>query len=149
MYFGRENKQIESYFKKIEKYPLLNKEEEESLFQKVALDEADKEKLVLSNLKFVVQEAFKFRHDQIDIMDLIQAGNLGLIDAVKKYDPQKRISFIGFAKFDIRNRMIRALQKFSIGKNIRIPDQTRLKISKIQKAKKKFLSDNLKQFFQR
>jgi RNA polymerase primary sigma factor len=142
MCFENENENMASYFSQIKEYPLLTKEEEEIIFNKTSLTEDDKEKLIVSNLKFVIQEAFKFKHSQIDIMDLIQAGNLGLIDAVKKYDPQKRISFIGFAKFDIRNRMIRALQGFSISKNIRIPDQTRLKISKIKKAKEEFLLSN-------
>jgi RNA polymerase primary sigma factor len=138
MYFGNGKEEIESYFNKIEHYKLLSKEEEEEIFNKEKLNENDKEKLILGNLKFVIQEAFKFRHEQIDVMDLIQAGNLGLLDAVEKYDHKKRISFIGFAKFDIRNRMIRALQIFSLGKNIRIPDQTRLKISKIKKIKENY-----------
>jgi RNA polymerase primary sigma factor len=137
-----DNDRTESYFKKISQYPLLTKEEEEEIFNKTSLSEYDKEKLILSNLKFVIQEAFKFKNEQTDVMDLIQAGNLGLIDAVKKYDPQKRISFIGFAKFDIRNRMIRALQSFSLGKNIRVPDQTRLKIAKIRRTKDQFLKEN-------
>jgi RNA polymerase primary sigma factor len=142
MHFGHRNEDLESYIKQIKEYPLLTKEEELEIFEKKSLNDNDKEKLIVSNLKFVVQEAFKFKHEQIDVMDLIQAGNLGLIDAVRKYDPQKSISFIGFAKFDIRNRMIRALQNFSVGKNIRIPDQTRLKISKIKKAKEAFYNSN-------
>jgi RNA polymerase primary sigma factor len=124
---------LDIYANEIEKYPLMKKEVVESLKVKdnSQLTEIEKDLLVTSNLRFVISEAKKFCNKnrntktKIDIMDLIQAGNLGLVDAVKKFDPSKGYCFITFARHDIRNRFLKSVNPFSVGNNIKVPSNSR------------------------
>ena len=92
------------YIREIDKVPLLTPEEELELAKKY-YDEGDQEaakKLVLANLKFVVKIAMEYRHYGFRLMDLIQEGNVGLMTAVKKFDPYKGYRFITYAVWWIR-----------------------------------------------
>lgn len=99
-----ENSALAHFLKEIEKIPVLSREEELALARKYR-EEGDLEaakKLVLSNLRFVVKIALEYRNYPFNLMDLIQEGNIGLMMAVKKYDPEKGYRLISYAVWWIR-----------------------------------------------
>ncbi|MBX0311049.1 MAG: RNA polymerase sigma factor RpoD/SigA [Sulfurihydrogenibium sp.] len=94
---------IDLYFKSIQNIPLLNKEEEETLIQKIK--EGDKkalDKLILANLRFVISIAKKYKNYGIPFSDLISAGNVGLVEASKRFDPSKGVKFTTYASWWIK-----------------------------------------------
>jgi RNA polymerase sigma-32 factor len=96
--------QAETYLKQINRFPLLTPKEEFTLaarYWKVNDPEAA-EKLVTSNLRFVVKVAFEYKNYGIKVLDLIQEGNIGLIMAVKKFNPYKGNRLISYAIWWIR-----------------------------------------------
>jgi RNA polymerase sigma factor (sigma-70 family) len=96
---------LEIYLKKISKYPLLAKEEEQELSIKAKKgDKSAEQKLVTSNLRLVVSIAKKYQY-AIDILDAINQGNIGLIQAVQGFDETKNLKFGTYASWWI-NRAI-------------------------------------------
>jgi RNA polymerase sigma-32 factor len=92
------------YIHKMNRFPLLTKEEEYDLAVKWR-EHGDLEaahKLVVSNLRFVVKIAYEYNEYGLKIMDLIQEGNIGLMQAVKKFDPYKGYRLISYAVWWIR-----------------------------------------------
>jgi len=95
---------LDTYISEINRFPVLSAEEEFSLavkFKKYNDMEAA-EKLVVSNLRFVVKVAHEYRNYGIKLPDLIQEGNIGLMHAVKKYDPYRGYRLISYAVWWIR-----------------------------------------------
>jgi RNA polymerase sigma-32 factor len=98
------------YLHEVSKHPLMTREEEQEMAQRVRM-EGDKEagqKLVLANLRFVVKIALDY-HSHLNILDLIQEGNIGLVRAVQKYDPERGTRFSTYASFWIRAYMLKHL----------------------------------------
>lgn len=95
---------LQLYLKEIAKYPLLDPEEEFELAKKQydGDDVAAAHRLVTSNLRLVVKIANDFRQAQIQLLDLIQEGNYGLMQAVKKYNPYKGVKLSSYAAWWIR-----------------------------------------------
>jgi len=94
----------ESYLREIRQFPLLTPEEEFKLaarYQKYNDREAG-DKLVTSNLRFVVKVAFEYKTYGIKLLDLIQEGNIGLMMAVKKFNPYRGYRFISYSVWWIR-----------------------------------------------
>ena len=94
----------ESYLRQINRFPLLTAEEEFKLAARYRKDN-DREsadKLVTSNLRFVVKVAFEYKTYGIKLLDLIQEGNIGLMMAVKKFNPYKWYRFISYSVWWIR-----------------------------------------------
>ena len=112
---------LPQYFKEItELADYMSKEEEHALAERIQNgDCAALEKLVSSNLKYVVTLANKFIGMGLPIDDLIQFGNLALIEAAQKYMPEKDTKFLTYAKFWIRKRLNLALCEY--GRTVRIP----------------------------
>ncbi|MCX7966118.1 MAG: RNA polymerase factor sigma-32 [Syntrophorhabdaceae bacterium] len=95
---------LKKYLADVSKYPVLSREEEFRLAERVYKNK-DKEaaqKLVISNLKLVVKIALEYYNTYLNILDLIQEGNVGLMHAVKKYNPYKGTKFSTYASFWIR-----------------------------------------------
>jgi len=95
---------IKLYLKDIKKIPLLTREEELDLAIKMRED-SDREaaqKLITSNLRFVVKIANEYRHYNLKMMDLVQEGNIGLMMAVKKFNPDKGYRLITYAVWWIK-----------------------------------------------
>lgn len=109
---------LKLYFREIRAIDLLNEEEERSLAASGAPE--DKRKLIESNLRLVVSIASKYRTDTLDLLDLIQEGNIGLIKAVDRYDPEYENRFAGYAAYYIKNEIQRAI--INQGRAIRIPE---------------------------
>jgi RNA polymerase sigma-32 factor len=95
---------LDRYIEEINRYPLLSAEEEFSLAVKLVKENSVEaaERLVLSNLRFVVKIAHQYRNYEVRLTDLIQEGNIGLIHAVKKFDPYKGHRLISYAVWWIR-----------------------------------------------
>ena len=103
-------------------------------------DTKAREKLINSNLRFVVTCAKKYIGQGVPLIDLIQAGNTGLILSLDNYDPDRGYHFISFAVWYIRREIIRAL--YNTGRTIRYPITYISKITKVKKAYDDFLSKN-------
>ena len=83
---------LDQYLREISRYPLINQEEEVELAKRIhAGDEEALDKLVRSNLRFVVSVAKKYQNQGVSLADLINEGNLGLIRAAHKFDETKGI----------------------------------------------------------
>jgi len=96
--------EIDSYFNEIKNFKSLTFEEESELAYKIKNgDEKALEKLVTSNLKFVVNIVKQYRHSGVPFSDLISEGNIGLIKAAKKFDPSKGVKLISYAVWWIKN----------------------------------------------
>jgi len=92
------------YLSEINQYPLLTQEEEQALARKYRgeNDEKAASRLVTANLRFVVKVSYEYRSYGIKMADLIQEGNIGLMKAVQKFDPDKGIRLISYAVWWIR-----------------------------------------------
>jgi RNA polymerase sigma-32 factor len=109
------------YMNEIRKFPLLSQEEEHryavSFFKDRDLTSAHS--LITSNLRFVVKVAYEFRHYGLKMLDLIQEGNIGLMMAVRKFDPYKGVRLISYAvwwiKAYIQNHIISSWSLLKIG----------------------------------
>src|SRR6266478_6388709 len=89
---------LDQYLREISQYPLITREDEVSLAQRIRVGEAEAlDKLVRSNLRFVVSVAKKYQNQGVSLSDLINEGNLGLIRAAHKFDETKGIKFISYA----------------------------------------------------
>lgn len=102
---------LQGYLAEIRNYPTLSREEEHELAVRY-YETADKRagyQLVLANLKLVVLIAREYQRNFQNILDLVQEGNIGLLEAVKQYDPYKGIRFPSYAVYWIRAYMLRYL----------------------------------------
>lgn len=98
------NDNLTKYLAQIDRYPLLTPDEEKRLATRYyeRKDIRSAHKLVTSNMRFVVKIALEYRHYNVKLMDLIQEGNLGLMMAVKKFNPYKGFRLISYAVWWIR-----------------------------------------------
>jgi len=108
------SKNLRLYLDQIGKFPPLNDEEEKRLGELIR--EGDKDalkRLIEANLRFVVSYAKKYRGIGLGLLDLINEGNLGLIEAAKRFDPGRNVKFISYAVWWIRQAIIHALTRYS------------------------------------
>jgi len=111
---------LDQYLREISKYPLITQDEEVRLAQLIHVkDEEALDKLVRSNLRFVVSVAKKYQNQGVSLSDLINEGNLGLIRAAHKFDETKGIKFISYAVWWIRQAILQALAEQS--RIVRVP----------------------------
>jgi len=111
---------LDQYLRDISIYPLITREEEVLLAQRIRLhDQEALDKLVRSNLRFVVSVAKKYQNQGVSLSDLINEGNLVLIRAAHKFDETKGIKFISYAVWWIRQSILQALAEQS--RIVRVP----------------------------
>lgn len=133
----RSDTALNSYLKDISKYPLLTVEEEKEVATKAAAgDKKSFDKLISSNLRFVVSCAKQYQGKGISLIDLINEGNLGMIKAAQKFNPDKGFRFISYAVWWIRQSILLALSEQS--RTIRIPMNQLHTINKINKLTKEY-----------
>src|SRR5213593_2741286 len=102
---------LAAYLREIAKLPRLSVEEERDLGARIhwQRDDAALMRLVECNLRFVVSCAKRYRHLGVPFLDLIHEGNLGLIEAARRFDPSRNVKFISYAVWWIRQAMMHAL----------------------------------------
>jgi len=117
------------YLAEIARIPLLTREEEQALARRVqAGDEAAKQRLVEANLRLVVQIARRYLNRGLPLPDLIEEGNLGLLRAVEKFEPQRGTRFSTYATWWIRQAVTRALANQA--RTIRLPVHVELLLAR-------------------
>jgi RNA polymerase primary sigma factor len=105
---------LDIYLREIESYPLINHKEEKKLARKIKKkDQPSFEKLIRSNLRFVITVAKRYQNRGLSLTDLIAEGNVGLIKAALRYDERKGIRFISYAVWWIRQSILQALAEQS------------------------------------
>ena len=133
---------LATYLKEINKIPLLSNEEEVELAEKAAAgDKLAKNKIINANLRFVVTIAKKYQKKGLDIEDLISEGNIGLINAIEKFDVSKGYRFISYAVWWIRQSILKAICEKS--RPIRLPLNRANELVRIEHAKKELYSTGL------
>ncbi len=111
---------LDQYLREISAYPLIDRDEEGLLARKIRRGDREAlEKLVNSNLRFVVSIAKKYQNQGVALADLINEGNLGLIRAAEKFDETRGVKFISYAVWWIRQAILQALAEQS--RIVRVP----------------------------
>lgn len=129
------------YLKDINKIPLLTREEEIELTRRVVEgDEFARKRMIESNLRFVVNVAKKYQNQGMPLIDLINEGNIGLMTALEKFDPDKGYHFISYAVWWIRQSIMKAINEKS--RAVRLPLNRTNELLQIQKAQRSLMSDN-------
>ena len=132
-----EDDSLSKYFKDIKNGDLLTADEEIELATRIQNgDEKAVEKLVTSNLKFVITIAKEYQGQGLMLSDLINEGNYGLIKAAKRFDPTRGFRFISYAVYWIKQSIILGLNDNS--RSIRLPANIINKLYKIRKDLERF-----------
>jgi RNA polymerase sigma-32 factor len=103
---------LQQYLAEVRLHPYLSKEEELRLFHEYRIN-GDRDaavKLIMANLRVSISIAAEYLHTGADHMDLIQEGNVGLMHAIKKFDPSKNVRFYAYAAWWSRAYILRYLQ---------------------------------------
>ena len=110
---ARNSESLDRYLAEIAREPMLTPEEEAALAQKIHLGGKEgqkaRDRLVNSNLRFVVSVAKQYQHQGISLVDLINEGNIGLVKAAEKFDETRGFKFISYAVWWIRQNIMEAL----------------------------------------
>jgi RNA polymerase primary sigma factor len=123
------------YLKEINRIPLLAREEEEEYARRAAKGEQDaKNRLIKANLRFVVNVAKKYQNQGLPLADLISEGNIGLMNAIERFDVSKGYHFISYAVWWIRQAILKAICEKS--RMIRLPLNRANELVQIEKVRK-------------
>jgi RNA polymerase primary sigma factor len=140
----RSEESLDKYLIEISRMPMISPEQEVELAQTIRKGGKKghdaKEKLVTSNLRFVVSVAKQYQHQGVPLIDLINEGNIGLITAAEKFDETRGFKFISYAIWWIRQSILQAVAEYS--SIVRRP-QSQIAISnKIKNATNAFLQEH-------
>jgi RNA polymerase primary sigma factor len=131
---------VRLYLREIGKIPLLSAEEELELAQRVvAGDKKAKDKMAEANMRLVVSIAKRYSGRGLDLLDLIQEGNTGLLRAVEKFDPDKGFKFSTYATWWIRQAITRAIADQA--RTIRIPVHMVETINKLLRTQRRMTQE--------
>ncbi len=126
---------LSMYLKDINRVPLLTREEETHHAHRAAEGiQSSKDALVQANLRFVVNVAKKYQNQGLPLTDLISEGNIGLMNAVERFDVDKGYHFISYAVWWIRQAILKAICEKS--RMIRLPLNRANELVQIEKARK-------------
>ena len=130
------------YLEDIKNHPLLSRAEEADLARRIRSgDQLALEKLVRSNLRFVVLVAKRYQNLGISLPDLIAEGNVGLVRAAQKFDETKGVKFISYAVWWIRQAILKGLAEH--GKSVRLPVNQATSLNRLSRVEAE-LSQKLK-----
>ena len=139
----RRDESLKMYFREVSSLSMITPAEERELTKRIKNgDEKAAQKLVEANLRFVISIAKQYQNRGIPLVDLIQYGNIGLIEATRRFDESKGFKFISYAVWWIRQSILKAL--FDHSKLIRLPISRSISISEVNKA-----SERLRQIYDR
>jgi RNA polymerase primary sigma factor len=132
---GTSENTLAMYLREINRIPLLTREEEDKIAREaVKGNKAAQNKLVNANLRFVVNVAKKYQGQGLPLEDLISEGNIGLLNAIRRYDVDKGYHFISYAVWWIRQAILKAICEKS--RMIRLPLNRANELVQIEKARK-------------
>jgi len=132
---------VENYLRDLGKLEMVTPEEETELAVRIqAGDDAAFRRLVEANLRFVVSVAKQYQNRGLDLPDLVNEGNIGLMKAALKFDPTRGFKFISYAVWWIRQQILQALS--DQGRLIRLPLNQVGILNKIGRARAEFLQEN-------
>jgi RNA polymerase primary sigma factor len=124
---------LDQYFTEVSRYPLLSADGEKALARRIHAGDHDAmEELVRRNLRFVVSVAKKYQNRGMPLIDLIGEGNVGLMTAARKFDPDQGVKFISYAVWWIRQAILAALSRQA--RTVRIPLNRTGDLSRVLKA---------------
>jgi RNA polymerase primary sigma factor len=130
---------VDLYLEDVSRHPLLTAEEEDRLARLAqAGDPLALEQLIRANLRFVVSVAKRYQNRGLAFGDLIQEGNIGLVTAAKKFDPDQGVKFISYAVWWIRQAILASLARQS--RSVRLPLNRATELSRVLRV-----SEELKQ----
>jgi RNA polymerase primary sigma factor len=111
---------LQTYIGELSQFPLLSREQEVSLGRRIASgDEQARQQLIRANLRLVVSVAKKFQHKGLSLLDLIEEGNIGLMHAVERFNPESGFKFSTYATWWIKQAVRRGLADKA--KTVRVP----------------------------
>ena len=129
-----DSKNLKLYFQQIAKFSQLTPDQEKELGRRIQNGDKDAlKKMIESNLRFVVSYVKRYQGMGLGLLDLINEGNLGLIEAAKRFDPNRNVKFISYAVWWIRQAVIHALSQYSRIYNI--PQKLSDQISEMNKVR--------------
>jgi RNA polymerase sigma factor (sigma-70 family) len=128
------------YLREISRIPLLTREQEAELARRArAGDETAKSRFIESNLRLVVQIARRYLNRGLPLPDLIEEGNLGLLRAVEKFEPERGLRFSTYATWWIRQAIVRALANQA--RTIRVPVHVGLLLARYQREQQRLMQE--------
>jgi len=133
-----DSRNLRHYLSQIAKFPVYTEDEEKELGRKALRGEGEAQRrLVEANLRFVVSYVKKYRGMGLSLLDLIDEGNLGLIEAAKRFDPERNVRFISYAVWWIRQAVVHALTRSARVFNLpqKLSDQISMMKKKIAELK--------------
>jgi RNA polymerase primary sigma factor len=131
---------LNAYIREIAKFTPLSADAEKDLGRKIqAGDRAALNRLVEANLRFVVSYAKRYRGLGLSFLDLIHEGNLGLIEAGKRFDPERNVKFISYAVWWVRQAIFHALSEHA--RVFRLPQKMSGQVSKVESARERLTSE--------
>jgi RNA polymerase primary sigma factor len=140
IFTDRSDSLLNSYLRDISKYKILEYSEVNELIKKAqAGDKQARDKVITSNLRFVVTVAKQFQGRGIPLMDLINSGSEGLMKAVDKFDTERGVTFLSYAVWWIRQSIYNSIYWQS--RQIRLPMSQQLLVNSIADAIDKFLKE--------
>src|SRR5690606_15424811 len=117
---SEERSALDQYLREVSRHELLTPQQEIELGHRAqAGDEEAVQALVRANLRFVISVAKKYQNRGVSLIDLIQEGNVGLVTAARKFDPDQGVKFISYAVWWIRQAILSALA--NQGRAVRVP----------------------------
>ncbi|HEV2181144.1 MAG TPA: sigma-70 family RNA polymerase sigma factor, partial [Gemmatimonadaceae bacterium] len=124
---------LDQYFAEVSRYALLHVDEEQALARRIRRgDDLALDELVRRNLRFVVSVAKKYQNRGLPLIDLIGEGNVGLMTAARKFDPDQGVKFISYAVWWIRQAILASLARQ--GRTVRVPLNRTADLSRVIKA---------------
>lgn len=129
---------LSMYLKEINRIPLMTRDEENEIARKAALgDPVARKRLIEANLRFVVNVAKKYQNQGLPLIDLINEGNIGLMNAIEKYDVDRGYHFISYAVWWIKQAILKAICEKS--RTVRLPLNRANELLQIQKAQRELM----------
>jgi len=131
--FESERDILDQYLYEVAKTPLLSPQEEVAVARRIATGDADAmQELIRANLRFVISVAKKYQNRGMALSDLIGEGNVGLLTAARKFDPDQGVKFISYAVWWIRQAILAALARQ--GRTVRVPLNRTADLSRIVRS---------------
>jgi RNA polymerase primary sigma factor len=131
---------LSAYIREIARFQPLRLEQEQELARRIRQGDAEAlKRLVEANLRFVVSYAKRFRGLGLSFLDLIHEGNLGLMEAGRRFDPDRNVKFISYAVWWVRQAILHALSEQS--RILKLPQRLSGQMGKVQNAKSQLANE--------